>query len=59
MRRALRLASLSLGRTWPNPGVACVLMRDGRLIGQGRHERCGEAHAEVLALRDAERRGGA
>jgi len=57
MRRAVRIASLSLGRTWPNPGVGCVLIRDGRLIGQGRHERCGEAHAEVLALRDAERRG--
>src|SRR3954469_14218805 len=57
LTRALRLASLSLGRTWPNPGVACVLVRDGRLIGQGRHERCGEAHAEVMALRAAQRRG--
>lgn len=57
MRHALRLASLSLGRTWPNPGVGCVLTRDGRQIGQGRHERCGEAHAEVMALRDAARRG--
>ena len=54
MRRALRLARC-LGRTWPNPGVGCVLVRDGRLIGQGRHERCGEAHAEVMAL--ATRRG--
>src|SRR3954468_11169814 len=57
MRRALRLASLSLGGTWPNPGVGCVLVRDGRLIGRGRHERGGEAHAEVMPLRAAPRRG--
>ena len=55
--RALRLASLSLGRTWPNPGVGCVVVRDGILLGEGRHERCGEAHAEVMALRDCHRRG--
>jgi diaminohydroxyphosphoribosylaminopyrimidine deaminase/5-amino-6-(5-phosphoribosylamino)uracil reductase len=50
MRRALRLATLSLGRTWPNPGVGCVLVRDGQLLGQGRHAVYGQAHAEVNAL---------
>ena len=50
MRRALRLATLSLGRTAPNPGVGCVLVRDGELIGVGRHAVCGQAHAEVNAL---------
>ncbi|MFW5846257.1 MAG: bifunctional diaminohydroxyphosphoribosylaminopyrimidine deaminase/5-amino-6-(5-phosphoribosylamino)uracil reductase RibD, partial [Planctomycetota bacterium] len=50
MRRALRLALRSSGRTWPNPGVGCVLVRDGRLLGAGRHERCGGPHAEILAL---------
>lgn len=50
MARALRLASLSLGMTWPNPGVGCVLVRDGRLIGEGRHRRCGGLHAETDAL---------
>ena len=50
MRRALRLATLSLGRTWPNPGVGCVIVRDGVLLGQGRHAVYGQAHAEVNAL---------
>ena len=56
MARALRLASLSLGMTWPNPGVGCVLVRDGQLIGQGRHTLCGDLHAETSALVDCERR---
>ncbi|MFW5859083.1 MAG: bifunctional diaminohydroxyphosphoribosylaminopyrimidine deaminase/5-amino-6-(5-phosphoribosylamino)uracil reductase RibD [Planctomycetota bacterium] len=51
MHRALRLATRSCGATWPNPGVGCVLVApDGRLIGEGRHRRCGAAHAEVAAL---------
>jgi len=50
MARALRLASLSLGETWPNPGVGCVLVRDGILLAEGRHERCGGLHAETAAL---------
>lgn len=58
MARALRLASLSLGMTWPNPGVGCVLVRDGRLIGEGRHRRCGDLHAETAALADCRARGG-
>jgi diaminohydroxyphosphoribosylaminopyrimidine deaminase/5-amino-6-(5-phosphoribosylamino)uracil reductase len=57
MSRALRLASLSLGMTWPNPGVGCVLVRDGRLLGEGRHRRCGDLHAETAALADCRRRG--
>ncbi|MDA3962458.1 MAG: bifunctional diaminohydroxyphosphoribosylaminopyrimidine deaminase/5-amino-6-(5-phosphoribosylamino)uracil reductase RibD [Planctomycetota bacterium] len=50
MRRALRLALRSRGRTWPNPGVGCVIVRDGVVLGEGRHERCGQAHGEVQAL---------
>jgi diaminohydroxyphosphoribosylaminopyrimidine deaminase / 5-amino-6-(5-phosphoribosylamino)uracil reductase len=50
MRRALRLATLSLGRTWPNPGVGCVVVKNGALIGEGRHAVYGQAHAEVNAL---------
>lgn len=57
MRRALRLASLSLGMTWPNPGVGCVLVREGRLLGEGRHRVCGGPHAEVAALADCRARG--
>ncbi len=57
MARALCLASLSLGRTWPNPGVGCVIVKKGVLIGQGRHEVCGQEHAEVRALADCRKRG--
>jgi diaminohydroxyphosphoribosylaminopyrimidine deaminase/5-amino-6-(5-phosphoribosylamino)uracil reductase len=57
MRRALRMAVASRGRTWPNPGVGCLLVRDGRLLGAGRHRRCGGDHAEVAALADCRARG--
>ena len=57
MRHALRLASLSLGMTWPNPGVGCVLVRDGMVIGAGRHRVCGDLHAETAALADCRARG--
>lgn len=57
MRLALRLAARARGRTSPNPLVGAVLVRRGRLIGQGWHRRAGEPHAEIEALRDAQRRG--
>lgn len=57
MARALRLASLSLGMTWPNPGVGCILVRDGLVLGEGRHRRCGELHGETSALADCRARG--
>jgi diaminohydroxyphosphoribosylaminopyrimidine deaminase / 5-amino-6-(5-phosphoribosylamino)uracil reductase len=51
MRRALRLAEKGKGYVSPNPLVGCVIYsRDGVLIGQGYHERCGQAHAEINAL---------
>jgi diaminohydroxyphosphoribosylaminopyrimidine deaminase/5-amino-6-(5-phosphoribosylamino)uracil reductase len=53
MRRALELAARGLYSTDPNPRVGCVLVRDGRVVGEGWHQRAGEAHAEVLALRAA------
>jgi len=53
MRRALELAARGLYTTDPNPRVGCVLVRDGRVLGEGWHQRAGEAHAEVLALRAA------
>jgi diaminohydroxyphosphoribosylaminopyrimidine deaminase / 5-amino-6-(5-phosphoribosylamino)uracil reductase len=57
MRRALALAERGLYTTTPNPRVGCVLVRDGRVIGEGWHERAGEAHAEVRAIADARARG--
>ena len=59
MRRALALARRSLGRTRPNPAVGAVVVRNGRIIGEGRHVRCGLDHAEVAAMKDASRRGNA
>ncbi len=56
MRRALALARRGYGTTSPNPMVGAVLVKGGRIIGQGWHHCAGEPHAEIEALRDAERR---
>jgi diaminohydroxyphosphoribosylaminopyrimidine deaminase/5-amino-6-(5-phosphoribosylamino)uracil reductase len=53
MQRALELAARGLYTTDPNPRVGCVLVRDGLVVGEGWHERAGESHAEVRALRSA------
>lgn len=53
MARALRLAARGLWTTTPNPRVGCVIVRDGRVVGEGWHLRAGEAHAEIHALRVA------
>jgi diaminohydroxyphosphoribosylaminopyrimidine deaminase/5-amino-6-(5-phosphoribosylamino)uracil reductase len=53
MTRALELAARGLYTTDPNPRVGCVIVREGRVIGEGWHVRAGEAHAEVSALRAA------
>jgi diaminohydroxyphosphoribosylaminopyrimidine deaminase/5-amino-6-(5-phosphoribosylamino)uracil reductase len=53
MQRALTLAARGLETTDPNPRVGCVIAQGGRIVGEGWHERAGEAHAEVAALRAA------
>ena len=53
MTRALALAERGLETTHPNPRVGCVIATDERIIAEGWHERAGEAHAEVAALRAA------
>lgn len=53
MARALELARRGLYTTHPNPRVGCVLVKDGRLVGEGYHARAGEPHAEVHALNAA------
>ena len=53
MRRALELAERGRGCVEPNPLVGAVVVQDGRVIGEGWHEKFGQAHAEVNALRQA------
>ena len=50
MRLALQLAEKGRGWTAPNPMVGAVIVKNGQVIGQGWHERCGELHAERNAL---------
>jgi len=53
LRRALQLAERARGHTSPNPLVGAVLVREGRIVGEGFHPRAGEPHAEVFALQQA------
>jgi diaminohydroxyphosphoribosylaminopyrimidine deaminase / 5-amino-6-(5-phosphoribosylamino)uracil reductase len=53
MRRALELAEKGRGRTSPNPMVGCVIVREGRVIGEGFHEKAGGPHAEIRAMAQA------
>ena len=50
MQRALELAARGLETTDPNPRVGCVITRGDEVVGEGWHERAGEAHAEIAAL---------
>ena len=58
MARALALAEKGLYTTTPNPRVGCVIVKNGEVIGEGWHERAGEAHAEINALSQVRARGG-
>lgn len=51
MRRAFQLARLGAGRTSPNPMVGCVIVHEGKIIGEGWHQMYGGPHAEVNAIR--------
>jgi diaminohydroxyphosphoribosylaminopyrimidine deaminase/5-amino-6-(5-phosphoribosylamino)uracil reductase len=57
LQRAIELAKRGRGLTLPNPRVGAVLVRGGKIIGEGHHERAGAAHAEVRAVTDAKKRG--
>ncbi len=53
MARAIALAQLGRFTTSPNPNVGCVIVRDNVIVGEGYHQKAGEPHAEVHALRMA------
>lgn len=57
MERALALARGALYVTAPNPRVGCLIVRDGIVLGSGATQATGQAHAEIMALRDADRHG--
>lgn len=54
MRRALELAKNGRGHVSPNPLVGCVIVHEGRIVGEGWHRKYGEAHAEVNAIDSVE-----
>ncbi len=53
MRRAISLAEKARGKTSPNPMVGAVVVRSGKIVGEGFHTRAGQPHAEIVALRKA------
>lgn len=53
MRQALSIAQHAIGRTSPNPMVGAVIVREGRVVGQGWHRQAGTPHAEINALQQA------
>ena len=57
MRRALALAAKARPISAPNPAVGCVIVRDGQVIGEGFTQPVGSDHAEIQAIKDANRRG--
>ena len=56
IQRALELAERGEGHTRPNPPVGAVIVKNGKIIGEGWHKRCGGDHAEVAAIKDALRK---
>ncbi len=53
MQRAIQLAQQGLYTTSPNPRVGCIIVKQGKIIGEGYHQKAGKAHAEVYALQQA------
>ena len=54
MARALQLARKGIYSTHPNPAVGCLIVNDGKIVGKSWHEEAGQAHAEVIALKQAD-----
>lgn len=53
MQHAIDLALKAKGQTSPNPMVGCVIVKNGKIVGEGYHKKCGGPHAEVYALKQA------
>jgi hypothetical protein len=53
MHRALELAARGKGSVSPNPCVGCVIVKNGKIVGEGFHQKFGGPHAEVIALQKA------
>jgi len=58
IKRCLELASLAIGNVSPNPMVGCVIIHNGKIIGEGYHQKYGEAHAEPNAVKSVIERFG-
>ena len=56
MQRCIDLALLAGVEAAPNPMVGAVIVHDGKIIGEGFHQKCGEAHAEVNAIRQVKQK---
>jgi len=56
MQRCLHLAKKAFGNTYPNPMVGSVIVHNGKIIGEGYHKKCGEAHAEVNAINSVKKK---
>ncbi|MCD6250149.1 MAG: bifunctional diaminohydroxyphosphoribosylaminopyrimidine deaminase/5-amino-6-(5-phosphoribosylamino)uracil reductase RibD [candidate division Zixibacteria bacterium] len=57
MARALELAARGYGHTSPNPMVGAVVVKNGRVVAEGYHRRAGSDHAEIVALKKAQKNG--
>ena len=57
IHKCILLAVKGKGYVSPNPLVGCIIVKDGKIIGKGYHEKFGEAHAEVNAVNDAKKHG--
>jgi len=57
MQRCCELASRAAGMTAPNPLVGSVIVQSDEIVGEGYHPQAGEPHAEIFALRDAQKHG--
>jgi len=56
MQHALSLARKGISLASPNPHVGCVIVRDGQIVGEGFHQYEWRDHAEIVALKSAEKR---